>query len=208
MGDMREGEATAEPHAHASMGSGTREANFAADFVAAITAVIGGVPNPRVLIDYLYAVAHSRAYRALYAEELRRGFPRIPLPTDWEAFRRFSELGSQLVSLHVGAPGGSYPNGTLSPAAADSETSGAFRIGGYDVLKRWARPRRTRGLSADDERELARIAWIGRETQRLMHEIDRQSPDHRWGVGLAKAGLASTPLGNANPTCRRADHHS
>jgi hypothetical protein len=51
-------------------------------------------------------------------------------------------------------------------------TGDEFRIGGYDVLKRWARPRRASGLSADDERQLDRLAWIGRETRRLTEEIE------------------------------------
>jgi predicted helicase len=154
-------------------GSGV-EANFDPGFVEAVARAIGENPLPRELFQYLYAVAHWPGYRERFGEELRRGFPRFPQPVDGDGFRGLTGLGGQLIALHAGSRCLEFPAASLSLAAEDGE---AFRIGGYDVLRRWAKPRLLRGLSADDERELARLAWIGRETRRLMREIENQSPD-------------------------------
>ncbi len=178
---VREGEAPAEPLGFRVQGS-DREANFADDFVRAVVAVTAETPDPLELFQYLYAVAHWRTYRISFAAELRRGFPRFPLPASHEQFLRLSELGGRVVELHVGTFVCDAPGAGLLPAIGSPDGREApFCLGGYDVLKRWARPRRARGLSADDERELARLAWIGSETRRLMREIDEQSPDH-WSV--------------------------
>jgi predicted helicase len=158
-------------------GSG-RQANFAEDFVEAVAGAVENFPDPIDLFCYLYAVAHWPAYRANYAALLRRGFPQFPLPASREHFLRLSELGGRLVELHVKAICRDLPGASLLPAKNESEAvSGCFRLGGYDVLKRWARPRQARGLSADDERELARLARIGRETRRLVAEIDQVAGD-------------------------------
>jgi hypothetical protein len=153
-------------------GSGA-EANFAPDFVEAVAAVFGELPDPNELFQYLYAVAHWPRYRKRFGEELPQGFPRLPLPVDGESFRGLSALGGQLVALHLGSPATSTA-ASLPLAVDDGE---GFRIGGYDVLRRWAKPRLGRGRSAEDQRELARLASIGRETRRLAREIEKQSPD-------------------------------
>jgi len=154
-------------------GSGV-EANFAPDFVQEVAAVIDVPTNPTELFQYLYAVAHWPRYRKRFEEELLQGFPRIPLPVDGPSFRRLSDIGRQLVALHTGSSAPSSPEASLHSAADNGEE---FRIGGYDVLRRWAKPRLRRGLTAEDERELERLAWIGWETRRLAEEIEKQSPD-------------------------------
>ncbi|MCC6613210.1 MAG: N-6 DNA methylase [Anaerolineae bacterium] len=59
---------------------------------------------------YVYGLLHHPAYRARYADNLKRELPRIPLAgvevqTDRspiEAFRAFAEAGRQLAELHLG----------------------------------------------------------------------------------------------------------
>jgi hypothetical protein len=46
-------------------------------------------------------VFHSPGYRSRYAEFLKIDFPRLPLTSSIELFRSLSELGSQLVALHL-----------------------------------------------------------------------------------------------------------
>lgn len=57
--------------------------------------------GPEDVFYYAYAVFHSPAYRARYAEQLKIDFPRLPLTSDIEIFRKLVELGNQLVNLHL-----------------------------------------------------------------------------------------------------------
>jgi hypothetical protein len=153
-------------------------ANFTLPFLAAVAERIERPPDPRALFDYLYAVAYAPPYRAQFASELPRGFPRLPLPAGDESFRELAAQGRKLVDLHVGGE----LDRTESPCE-DEKASGKeiepFRLGGYDVVARWSKPRLRResrsqsGYTADDERKMAHIRTIGRETRRLMGELEQ-----------------------------------
>lgn len=56
---------------------------------------------PIDLLDYIYAVLHSPAYREKYKEFLKIDFPRVPYPTDAETFWQLAELGGQLRQIHL-----------------------------------------------------------------------------------------------------------
>lgn len=47
---------------------------------------------------YIYGVLHSPDWRTRYANDLRKGLPRIPFAPD---FRAFQEAGQQLIDLHL-----------------------------------------------------------------------------------------------------------
>ena len=49
--------------------------------------------GPRDLFDYIYAVLHSPAYRARYADYLRSDFARIPLPGSRALFEALVPVG-------------------------------------------------------------------------------------------------------------------
>src|SRR5699024_9320918 len=51
---------------------------------------------PIDLLDYIYAVLHSPAYREKYKEFLKIDFPRVPYPTDAETFWQLVALGGEL----------------------------------------------------------------------------------------------------------------
>jgi hypothetical protein len=121
------------------------------------------------LFHYLYAASYSPDYRRTFADELRRGFPRLPLPADRARFSRLARLGARLVALHVGKVCPAGPAAGLLPAMGDESE---FRLGGYDVLRRWQSPRKRRTWTDSDQAEWERLAAIGRETRRLMREID------------------------------------
>ena len=55
---------------------------------------------PLDLLDYIYAVLHSRRYRQTYHECLQDGFPTIPYPDNAEYFRQMAELGGRIRRLH------------------------------------------------------------------------------------------------------------
>ncbi|WP_026461432.1 type ISP restriction/modification enzyme [Adhaeribacter aquaticus] len=56
---------------------------------------------PIDLLDYIYAVLHSPAYREKYKEFLKIDFPRVPYPQDAETFWQLVQLGGQLRQLHL-----------------------------------------------------------------------------------------------------------
>ncbi|MFC5284797.1 type ISP restriction/modification enzyme [Pedobacter alpinus] len=56
---------------------------------------------PIDLLDYIYAVLHSPAYREKYKEFLKIDFPRVPYPTNPKQFFDLVNLGSQIRELHL-----------------------------------------------------------------------------------------------------------
>ncbi|MCW0483315.1 type ISP restriction/modification enzyme [Gaoshiqia sediminis] len=60
-----------------------------------------GVFAPIDLLDYIYAVLHSPAYRAKYKEFLKIDFPRVPYPKDAGTFWQLVALGGQIRKIHL-----------------------------------------------------------------------------------------------------------
>jgi len=56
---------------------------------------------PIDILDYIYAVLHSPAYREKYKEFLKIDFPRVPYPKDLTTFEKLSNLGSQIREIHL-----------------------------------------------------------------------------------------------------------
>ena len=57
--------------------------------------------TPEELLGYVYAVLHSRAYRARHAAALRTDFPRVPLVADARQFRHLAAVGRELVAAAI-----------------------------------------------------------------------------------------------------------
>jgi len=57
--------------------------------------------GPEDILDYIYAVFHSPTYRERYAEFLKIDFPRVPLTSNLDLFRKLCALGEELVALHL-----------------------------------------------------------------------------------------------------------
>lgn len=62
---------------------------------------LGALPSPEDVLGYVYAVLHDPRYLSRFRDQLRNGFPRIPLPNGWEEFQRRAALGNELISLHL-----------------------------------------------------------------------------------------------------------
>jgi predicted helicase len=58
-----------------------------------------GAITKDAIFNYVYGVLHDPVYRAKYALNLKREFPRIPFYSD---FWRWAAWGEQLMSLHIG----------------------------------------------------------------------------------------------------------
>ncbi len=56
---------------------------------------------PIDILDYIYAVLHSPAYREKYKEFLKIDFPRVPYPKEAAVFWRLVALGGELRAIHL-----------------------------------------------------------------------------------------------------------
>ncbi len=57
--------------------------------------------SPIEIFNYIYAILYSPTYRSKYAEFLKIDFPRIPFPDDKKVFKELSELGNELIKVHL-----------------------------------------------------------------------------------------------------------
>jgi len=159
---------------------------------------------PEDIFNYVYAVLHSPTYRTRYSEFLKIDFPRLPLTSSLDLFRALSQLGGELVALHLmespkldqhlttytgpAAPvveKVSWANNTVWLDKAQKsgfrgvpENVWNFHIGGYQVCNKWLKDRKGRTLTADDINHYQRIVVALSETIRLMAEIDEVIDRH------------------------------
>ena len=56
---------------------------------------------PIDLLDYIYAVLHSRFYRKRFNEFLKVDFPRVPFPADTDSFAMLKRIGGKLREVHL-----------------------------------------------------------------------------------------------------------
>ncbi len=93
--------------------TGGRRPNLAPEFIADFSAQLkldfvhdgcGDLHKtfgPEDVFHYAYAVFHSPTYRTRYAQFLKVDFPRLPLTSSPQLFRRLCALGKELVALHL-----------------------------------------------------------------------------------------------------------
>jgi len=154
---------------------------------------------PIDLLDYIYAVLHSPAYREKYKEFLKIDFPRVPYPKDAAVFWKLGWLGGQIRQIHLlESPVVSryitrYPidgdNEVTKPTFRDGkvyinetqyfdqvpELAWNFYIGGYQPAQKWLKDRKGRKLDFEDILHYQKIIVALAETDRLMKEIDKSS---------------------------------
>jgi hypothetical protein len=176
-----------------------------------------GTFGPEDVFHYMYAVFHSPMYRERYAEFLKIDFPRLPLTTNPELFRRLCALGAELTGLHLMER--HRPLNTRFPAAGDNTVEKArytapgegadegrvwinpkqyfdgvppevweFHIGVYQVAEKWLKDRKGRQLSFDDLLHYQRVLATLARTGELMVEVDEVIEEHG---GWPLAGSAS-----------------
>ena len=152
---------------------------------------------PIDILDYIYAVLHSRKYREKYKEFLKTDFPRIPYPKDKDTFLQLVKLGGTIRQIHllespiVEKYITQYPidgdNIVGKPKYQDNkvyinetqyfdnvpQTAWEFYIGGYQPAQKWLKDRKERTLEFDDILHYQKIIVALSETDRLMEEIDK-----------------------------------
>ena len=193
------------PHSAELELSTEHSVNLKPDFLKALAEKLGvprtaqtGLPDgisPEAILAYIYAVLHSPTYRERYAEFLKYGFPRIPLPTDMAQFQKLAGFGHTLIDAHLGrhelpaAPsrfegeGDSvvgrvqYRDGHVWINATQyfSDVQLAvweFEVGAYQVCEKWLRDRRGEALSHADIRQYRQVLAAVAETLKVTKMID------------------------------------
>lgn len=171
--------------------------------------------SPEEMVYYIYAVFYSLEYRERYAEFLKIDFPRLPLTSSLELFHALSQLGGELVSLHLMESSklntpitewhGPTPSNEVEKVTYSDQTvwidkgqtegfqgvpenAWNFHIGGYQVCEKWLKDRKGRVLSAEDMTHYQRIVVALNETIHLMQEIDEVIEEHGGWPGAFLGG--------------------
>ncbi len=75
--------------------------NFTEEFRAFVDAKYGERFSPEQILGYIYAVLYHKDYREKYLDFLKTDFPKIPFVQSKEKFLQLSELGTELIDLHL-----------------------------------------------------------------------------------------------------------
>lgn len=176
---------------------GTRDHNFKASALKALTTHLTDSFEPIDILDYIYAVLHSPVYRKTYKEFLKVDFPKVPPPKNDFQFRKFVKLGHRLRLLHLfeASDIDGYETTFLEMGSDEVEDphykegrvyinqsqyfgnvpdlAWNFYIGGYQPAQKWLKVRKGRKLSDDDIIHYQRIIRVILETSKVMQEIDQ-----------------------------------
>ena len=175
--------------------------NISKEFLQAVKEALGTEPTPEEIFYYIYAVLYSPTYRKRYEEFLKVDFPRIPIPTDYEMFEKLSELGKELVELHllkhptlqerdreIGFP--KSGSNKVEKVRYDEKTERVYfnkeqyfegiskevweyQIGGYQVMEKYLKDRKKRELSQEEIEHYMRVAKAIERTIEVQGKVDR-----------------------------------
>jgi hypothetical protein len=151
---------------------------------------------PIDLLDYIYAVLHSPAYRECYKEFFKIDFPRIPYPKDATTFWNLTVLGYKLRQLHLLENieplknTATYPkegnNIIEQPIFKNNQVwindtqyfdnvpleTWEFYIGGYQPAQKWLKDRHERTLNFQDIQHYQKIITALYQTSKIQTEIN------------------------------------
>lgn len=146
------------------------------------------------LLDYVYAVLHSNAYRARYAGFLRIQFPRVPFVKIYTQFKAIADIGRSLIDLHLQrsklppstkfevqgtnivesvkyASGKVFINSSQFFESLEKKVW-QFEMGGYKVLDKWLKSRIGEELSSIEVEQFLQIVEIIKKTIEFMDKVD------------------------------------
>jgi len=171
-----------------------KELNIKNVFLSFLRKTYGKEPKPEQIFFYIYGVLHSNSYRKKFAEFLKYDFPRIPFTRDFGKFKKLSELGEKLVNLHlmkdglkitVGFPERgsgivekvSYKDKKLHINTKQyfsnvPKEAWNFYIGGYQILDKWLKDRKSKKLSGKEIEHYMQIVEVINQTIKYMKKID------------------------------------
>jgi hypothetical protein len=180
-----------------------RSANLDKTFVETLSNAYGKKATPEEIFYYIYAVLYADTYRTRYAEFLKTDFPRVPFTKNHKLFLEMGKFGKQLVELHLlKAPALEKPaarfqgkgDNRMEKQRYDENERRVYinasqyfegiekdvwdyQIGGYQVLDKWLKDRKSRVLSLDEIRHYCRIATALKKTIEIQAAINRLYPE-------------------------------
>lgn len=179
-----------------------KESNIDSKLLDVLRNTFGKILNPEEVFYYIYAILYSNIYRQKYQEFLKIDFPRIPFTRDYDLFKKFVELGEQLVNLHLlksaeldnpiskfhGDNGNRvekkeyderkkrvYINNQQYFENIDPAIWNYF-IGGYQVLDKWLKDRKGRALSSEDIKHYCKVVSVLSKTIEIQKSINELHP--------------------------------
>ncbi len=176
-----------------------RVSNFTVKFLQAVKESMGTEPSPEEIFYYIYSVLYAPTYRTHYVEFLKIDFPRIPLTGEYKLFIELSNLGRELVDLHLmkhpalGKTDISFPqtgSNDVEKIRYDEDTKlvyfnrkqcfdsipkevWEYPIGAYQAMEKYLKDRKGRRLSLDEINHYMKMAEAIRQTIELQARIDR-----------------------------------
>ncbi|MFA5945731.1 MAG: type ISP restriction/modification enzyme [Patescibacteria group bacterium] len=175
---------------------GERVANFDPETIKQFTASLEELFDPENVLDYIYAILYSPAYRTKYMEFLKTDFPRVPVPENDKQFHALAEFGKQLRELHLLTSPKVHDFITTYPKEGSNlveklaykdgnvwinanqyfggvpEIAWNFYIGGYQPAQKWLKDRKGRALENKDIEHYQQMIVALAETDKIMKEID------------------------------------
>jgi predicted helicase len=177
---------------------GDRVPNIAPKLIEALKSAFRKDPSPEQIFHYIYALFYSNAYRKKYADFLKTDFPRVPFTKEYKLFNKLAEKGEGLVELHllkskklvkpIARCEGSgdlrvdkvtydqnkarvHINAKKWFAGIPSEVW-EYHIGGYQVLEKWLKDRKGKGLSSEEVVHYTRVVTAIAETINIQRSLD------------------------------------
>ncbi len=174
----------------------SRTSNLDPGELAKLTANIASDFSPEEILDYIYGVLYSPAYREKYKHPLKDDFPRVLVPIDDAEFRKFVGFGSQLRELHLMTSPVCDEMITTYPVTGSDEVEKPrfeadkvwintqqyfggvpelawnLSVGGYQPAQKWLKDRKGKKLSSNDIEHYQKIITVLAKTDEIMHEID------------------------------------
>jgi len=178
---------------------GTARSNIREEFKNALEKTYGKTIDPKRVLCYVYAILHSKRYRTKFDPFLRIDFPRIPFPSEYQLFTQLSQLGQNLVDLHlfesslIDISKITYPiEGYDLVESMDydkeneriyinksqfignvPERAWNYQVGGYGVLYKWLAGRKGKKLNSEEINSLLKIVSIILQTIQLSEQVDK-----------------------------------
>ncbi len=149
-------------------------------------------------LAYIYAILFSNRFRVCYSDSLKRDFPRIPLITNPAVFTNLTQIGVELIKIHLlqidfdiksiietnivvgdriqkGFPKFRDEYVFLSPEKwyhGISQEVWKYHIGKYQVCYKWLKDRENQPLSEQDIAQYQRILYALKASIPLTRAID------------------------------------
>ena len=172
--------------------------NFESEFLESVKGTLTKEPTPEEIFHYIYAILFSPAYRERFKEFLKIDFPRVPLPSDYGVFKQWSDLGKELVELHLLKHPDLQKTGVGFPKSGSNKVEKVgyveegqkvfinkeqffegvskevweYQIGAYQVMEKYLKDRKGRKLSLEEINHYMKVAKAIQLTIGLQEKID------------------------------------